>query len=184
MTENQYEPGTTEEPVYAENTSAPAAVEAAPAGFWIRLWAYAADLLVTGSLSGAVLGLYQMITGGLELNLLVFSLTALLSGVVTYGYFILLTGFWGKTLGKMIFGLRVVSREQELLSWGDILFRELIGRFLHRTLVITNILYLFVAFHPEKRGIHDIIGSTVVIHEPQRTIRLPRRTEQNVPAAD
>ncbi|SDN55120.1 RDD family protein [Alkalicoccus daliensis] len=148
--------------------------EYARAGFWMRFWAYSVDILATFSISAAVLSIFFLTTGGADPNLLTFSLSGMLSGAVTFLYFILLTKFFGQTLGKMLFGLRVISKSKTEVTWGDILFRELVGRFLHRFLFVTNILYLIVAFHPEKRGIHDYLGGTVVILEKRGIVKVYR----------
>src|SRR5690606_40751242 len=50
------------------------------------------------------------------------------TGIVFYLYFILLTKFFGQTLGKMVFGLKVIPIEGDKLTWGTIIFREGIGR--------------------------------------------------------
>ncbi|GAE91103.1 hypothetical protein JCM21714_39 [Gracilibacillus boraciitolerans JCM 21714] len=65
----------------------------------------------------------------------------------------------------MIFGLRVIREDSQSLSWSDLLFREVIGRFIHRVFFIAVLLYLFVAFTTEKQGIHDMIGNTRVVIE-------------------
>ncbi|WP_444684018.1 RDD family protein [Alkalicoccus luteus] len=155
---------------------APAA-EYMQAGFWIRLWAYTVDILVTFSASAAVTGLYFAVTGT-DVTILTFSVSGILSGLVTFLYFILLTKYTGRTLGKQLFGLRVVSFRHEEMSWMDVLFREFVGRFLHRFLIVTNALYLVVAFHPKKRGIHDFLGDTVVVMEKRATVTVPERREE------
>ncbi|WP_246125598.1 RDD family protein [Alkalicoccus halolimnae] len=160
---------------YNDHTETWGAEEYMRAGFWMRLWAYATDLLVTGSLSAAILGLYFLATGGGDLSILTFTISGLLSALITFGYFILMTKLLGQTLGKMVFGIRVLSREKSELSWLDVIFREFVGRFLHRFLFITNLLYLIVAFHPEKRGLHDFLGNSIVVLEKRSTVPAGRR---------
>ncbi|NJP36990.1 RDD family protein [Alkalicoccus luteus] len=162
-----------------ETSEAPAAqaVDYMQAGFWIRLWAYTVDIIVTFSAGAAVTGLYMAVTGT-DLTILTFSVSGILSGMVTFLYFILLTKYFGRTLGKQLFGLRVVSYRKEEMSWMDVLFREFVGRFLHRFLVVTNALYLVVAFHPKKRGIHDFLGDTVVVMEKRAMVTVPERAEK------
>ena len=48
------------------------------------------------------------------------------------------------------------------LTWSTIIFREVIGRFISKLLVIP---YLLVAFTPKKEALHDIFADTYVIHE-------------------
>ncbi|PRO64239.1 RDD family protein [Alkalicoccus urumqiensis] len=151
------------------------------AGFWIRFWAYLIDIILTGSLSGAIVSLYFLASGGADVSLAVFTLSGILSALVTYSYFILMTKLRRQTIGKQIFGLYVVHKDGfGSLSWKDVLFRELIGRFIHRSLFITNVLYLITAFHPEKRGIHDFIGDTIVAREPGEALEPVYKEEEPV----
>ena len=42
--------------------------------------------------------------------------------------FVVMTKFCNQTVGKMIFGIRVISNESSKLKWSTVLFREWIGR--------------------------------------------------------
>ncbi|WP_022793084.1 RDD family protein [Marinococcus halotolerans] len=132
------------------------------AGFWMRFWAYLTDLIILFSLNGILLSPFYF-TGEGEIWGFI-TLYAVFNAVITYGYFALMTKFYGQTLGKMIFGLRVVRVNREKLKWSDIIFREIVLRFAYRSLVITNLAYIVVAFTPQKAGIHDMIADTRVIH--------------------
>ncbi len=132
------------------------------AGFWMRFWAYLLDLVVIGSLNRLIvfpvfraLGLPVAESG-------MFAPAAIVTAIVFYLYFVLMTKYFGQTLGKMVFGLRVVDLKGEPLSWGTVLFREWIGRFISSTLVVA---YLIVAFLPKKQGLHDLFADTSVVHE-------------------
>lgn len=132
------------------------------AGFWMRFWAYLLDLLVIGSLNGIVV--YPIFRAlGLSLNdANMFAPVSIVTAIIFYVYFVLMTRFFGQTLGKMVFGLRVISLQDQDLSWGAIIFREWIGRFISGTIII---LYVVVGFLPKKQGIHDLFADTTVIHE-------------------
>ena len=132
------------------------------AGFWMRFWAYLLDLLVIGSLNGIVV--YPIFRAlGLSLNdANMFAPVSIVTAIIFYAYFVLMTRFFGQTLGKMVFGLRVISLNEQSLSWGAIMFREWIGRFISGTIII---LYVVVGFLPKKQGIHDLFADTTVIHE-------------------
>ncbi len=65
----------------------------------------------------------------------------------------------------MVFGLKVISLKEEKLTWGTVLFRELIGRYITFSTGILHLLYILVAFLPKKQGVHDLIADTVVIRE-------------------
>ncbi len=136
--------------------------ERKPAGFWVRFWAYLIDLLVVGGLTSILakpaFALIGMETTGIPW----YAPYAIVSGVIFYGYFVLMTKFLGQTVGKMIMGIRVISLKSDSLSIGTLLFREWIGRFISVTILP---LYWIVGFTPLKQGIHDFIADTTVVHE-------------------
>lgn len=132
------------------------------AGFWMRFWAYLLDLIVIGSLNRILI--YPIFRAlDLDLNAIsIFAPVSIVTAVTFYAYFVLMTKFTGQTLGKMAFGLKVVNLKGNSLSWGTILFREWIGRFISTTIWIT---YAIVAFLPKKQGLHDLFSDTTVVHE-------------------
>jgi uncharacterized RDD family membrane protein YckC len=131
------------------------------AGFWMRFWAYLLDLIVIGSIERLIINpLFRIF----EIPLMEFNMFApisIASAIIFYLYFVLMTKYFHQTLGKMVFGLRVVDLKSEKLSWGTILFREWIGRFISATIVVG---YIVVAFLPKKQGLHDLFTDTSVIH--------------------
>lgn len=131
------------------------------AGFWMRFWAYLLDLIVVGSIERLIINpLFRI----LEIPLIEFNMFApisIASAIIFYAYFVLMTKYFNQTLGKMVFGLRVVDLKSEKLSWGTILFREWIGRFISATIIVG---YIVVAFLPKKQGLHDLFTDTSVIH--------------------
>lgn len=131
------------------------------AGFWMRFWAYLLDLLVVSSLEGILVKpVFRLLNAPLwEFNM--FAPISIASAVTFYLYFVLMTKFFGQTLGKMVFGLKVVDLKKDHLTWGTVLFREWIGRFISSTTVIG---YIIVAFLPKKQGLHDLFVDTSVIH--------------------
>ncbi|GIN57740.1 putative membrane protein YteJ [Lederbergia ruris] len=131
------------------------------AGFWMRFWAYLLDLIMIFSINGILI---KPIFRGLGFSLSdggMFSAYSIVSGIVFYAYFIFMTKFFQQTIGKMVFGLKVVPLKGETLGWGTIIFREGIGRYISATITI---LYTVVAFTPKKQGLHDIFADTSVVH--------------------
>ncbi|MGG1677705.1 RDD family protein [Neobacillus sp. NRS-1170] len=131
------------------------------AGFWMRFWAYLLDLIVISSIGRILI---KPVLRVLDLSLSDFNMFApisIASAVIFYAYFILMTKYFNQTLGKMVFGLKVKDLHQEKLSWGTVLFREWIGRFISATIILG---YIIVAFLPKKQGIHDLFTDTTVIH--------------------
>lgn len=135
------------------------------AGFWMRFWAYLADLVIIFSVSGLLLSPFKFINDGSAIAIGYWTLTGILGSIFFYLYFLLMTKYFGQTLGKMIFGLRVIREDDGPLKWSDLVFREVIGRFLHRVFFFAVLLYAVVGFTNEKQGIHDMIGNTRVILE-------------------
>jgi uncharacterized RDD family membrane protein YckC len=132
------------------------------AGFWMRFWAYLVDLIVIGSLERIII---NPVFRFFDLSLAepsMFAPISVATAVLFYGYFVLMTKFFGQTLGKMVFGLHVVTIDGKTLSWSTILLREWIGRFISATIVIG---YIIVAFLPKKQGLHDLFVDTTVIHK-------------------
>lgn len=135
-----------------------------PAGFWMRFWAYVSDVVIVFSINGLVLSILNTFNA-YDITLSIWTLSGIVSSLMFYIYFLLMTKFFNQTLGKMIFGLKVVpDNNQQLLTWTDLLFREVIGRFIYKSFFMLNLLYVVVAFNREKQGIHDIFGQTRVVH--------------------
>ncbi|MFC3038767.1 RDD family protein [Virgibacillus xinjiangensis] len=148
-----------------ENPAAePAAVTRNYAGFWMRFWAYLVDLLIVAAVNGILLSPLTVFSDAGSAEIGYWTLAGILGSIVFYLYFLLMTKYFRQTLGKMIFGLEVIHEDGGNLRWKDLLFREVVGRFLHRVFGILVLLYLVVAFTPEKQGIHDMIGDTRVVH--------------------
>ncbi|MGO4888722.1 RDD family protein [Anaerobacillus sp. MEB173] len=133
------------------------------AGFWMRFWAYLLDLVVVFSLNGILAYPVLRWLGIVEVEYFIFSIEALITALVGYVYFMVMTKYGGQTLGKKVFGLKVVGKENDQLSWSTVIFRELIGKFISQTLLFIG--YLIVAFSKKKQGAHDWIADTYVIHE-------------------
>jgi len=130
------------------------------AGFWRRLAAYLVDATVTGVV-GWILG-YIGIFG----NILAF--------IILMVYFV---GFWawlGQTPGKAALGVKIVQ-----LDGTPIGIRIAILRFIGYivSFVVLCIGFLMIAFHAQKRGLHDIIAGTMVIIEPSTIQELQSRAE-------
>ncbi|MED3647202.1 RDD family protein [Halalkalibacterium halodurans] len=134
------------------------------AGFWMRFWAFLLDLVVIFSINAIVV--YPTFRWfGLNIQLSVWSLEVILASLIGYAYYVIMTKEYGQTVGKMVFGLKVVNQQGGPLSWGEVLFREVVGRFLHQVFALFILLYLVVAFTRKKQGIHDMIADTYVVHE-------------------
>lgn len=132
------------------------------AGFWVRFWAFLIDTLVISAIIGITINPLFYVMDWSLVDSAWYAPITIISAVVYYLYFVLMTKFLGQTLGKMVFGLRVISAKNETLSWSDVLFREWIGRFINNVIML---LYVLVAFLPDNQGVHDYFADTKVVHE-------------------
>jgi uncharacterized RDD family membrane protein YckC len=85
--------------------------------------------------------------------------------LVVAGYFI---GFWtlaGETPGMRVMGLRVETEPGELPRAGQAV-RRLIGMFLAAIPFFAG--YLLVLVDDRRRGLHDMLGGTVVVYAPRK----------------
>lgn len=129
------------------------------AGFWMRFWAYLADLLIIWSLNHLLISPIFKIWGN-EKSYSFISGEVIGTTIVFYVYFLLMTKYFQQTLGKMIFGLKVVGIGTNQLTWGTLIFREVVGRFISKA---TFIGYALVGLLPKKQGLHDIFADTSVV---------------------
>lgn len=128
------------------------------AGFFIRMLAFIIDMVVAGAI-------YTIVKTFLptDIEILSFKLGEILKSLITLAYFCLMTFFTnGRTLGKMILGLRTISLTSDKLSLSQVLLREIAGRY------VTNkfkILYIIVGLSPKKQGLFDVLLDTTVVKE-------------------
>ncbi|MGE7676460.1 RDD family protein [Lysinibacillus sp. NPDC094403] len=132
------------------------------AGFWIRFWAFLLDGFVITAVVGILVNpIFYLMDWSLS-ETVWYAPISIISAILYYSYFVLITKFFGQTLGKMIFGLRVISLKHEKLTWSDVLFRDWIGRIINS---IFMPLYILVAILPDNQGLHDFFADTTVVHE-------------------
>ena len=137
--------------------------EAKSAGFWIRLCAYTVDtLLIWAVLKLLVVHNLFRLLGYSDAKLWIFSIESLVAGLLFYLYFVIMTKACGQTLGKMIFGLKVVTDSGNPLSWSTVIIREWAGRYLSVKIML---LYLITAVTPQHKAVHDFLADTRVVHE-------------------
>ncbi|TVY04291.1 RDD family protein [Cohnella terricola] len=116
------------------------------AGFWIRLFAFLIDSVLfygvvwvfgRGGLNGQ--------TGGLLFSL----------------YLVVATLFFGRTIGKLVVGIRVIRQNGENPPWWVVILREVLGKWLSALLLGFG--FLMAGFDGQKRALHDHIGRTYVV---------------------
>ena len=140
-------------------------------GFFRRCWAFLADILVLCLFS---LLLFYLGAVGYRVGLAahqhslswetwvgLFQVLLVAWIFLVCGYFVLLHGMEGRTVGKWLFGLRVVGAREERITYGQALIRW-IGLLLFAPLVVG---FLRILWNREKRGWHDLLARTWVIRE-------------------
>ena len=131
-------------------------------GFWLRLFAFLVDSLVIWSLNRLIVRTLFLVLR-YPLNEEPFSAFSLSKLAVYLLYFIVVTKWTnGQTVGKIIFGIRVISFKEEKLSWGTVLIRECFGRYILKTFPF---IYLMVLFTQEKQHLADFFSDTSVVSE-------------------
>src|SRR5699024_10483492 len=113
---------TTETVQEAESSSSGQQVRSA--GFWMRFWAYTVDIILVWCINGILLSPLKFFDHAGDIQLGIWTLATVIGTVVLYLYFLIMTKVYKQTVGKMIFGLKVIRKDQTPLRWNDILFRE------------------------------------------------------------
>ena len=140
-------------------------------GFFRRLYAFSVDLLVLSILSFALfyfvytgysvgLAAHQQTFSGESLDVFLFLCLVGWLCLVT-GYFVLLHGMAGQTIGKWLLGLRIVGADQAPITYRQAWLRWA-GSWVS---MLMGAGMLWILFHPQKRGWHDLIAGTWVIQE-------------------
>ena len=144
-------------------------------GFFRRACAFSVDILVLLLLSfflfyfayvGYSVGLAahhrSLSTDDLSmfLRILLFAWFSLVGG-----YFVLFHGMEGKTVGKWLFGLRVVGANQEPIKYSQAFVRWIGTLFC----VLFGTGFLWILLNREKRGWHDLLARTWVVQERSPT---------------
>ncbi|MFQ6030683.1 MAG: RDD family protein [Dehalococcoidia bacterium] len=141
--------------------SVPAFSNARPGGFWARVVALIIDRIVQIILFVIILQVF------FDQSLVQYADSPDLDGshlvefLLIVSYFTISIGLWSTTIGKRIFGLYVVRTDGSKVSPARALARSL-AYFL--SVFSLGIGFLIVAFRQDKRGLHDLLCDTVVIH--------------------
>ena len=126
------------------------------AGFWIRTWALAIDVILVGLICNGW-GHVTHLAGGVTVDSPeILPLTAL--------YGALMWKLRATTVGGIIFGLKVVRLDDRPVDWATAIVRAL-GCFL--SLIVFGLGFFWVAFDREKQSWHDKIAGTVVVRVPK-----------------
>jgi len=141
-------------------------------GFWLRFMAFVVDHLIL-LLTLAIFTVVGFLAAGIgsggaressfyQQARIVLPILLPLAIVLFITYFAFFHGAWGQTIGKMIFGLRVVKTDGQTLSFARALVRTIV----YPLSAIPFFLgFFWVGFTSSKRSWHDLIAGTMVIRE-------------------
>lgn len=144
-------------------------------GFWIRVAAYFVDFLICIIPAFSVIYLCYMATGAgasemFEPEAALKSQAArtadmlanIINTLLGLAYWVAFTTLKGGTPGKLATGIRVVDESGMHIGFG-----RGIGRYFAAMLsgCLCMIGYIMVGFHPQKRGLHDLICGTYVVRK-------------------
>ena len=138
------------------------------AGFFVRLSAYIIDCIIVGITLLIIripkFFIYMMNPDIFFLKpiLFKFSILDIILYLLGLTYFVLMTYYFGATLGKKLFKLKVCKSTDEKLSLSTIIYRESIGRYLSGLILCIG--YIMIGLDQKKRALHDILSDTLVVY--------------------
>jgi uncharacterized RDD family membrane protein YckC len=156
-----------------DTTGAVRSLAGQPAGFVSRLVAFLIDVVVISVAFVATSWLLDAVRSVLGAGIMLSRLPVFspeiafgglhLSGTTLFwvGYLLLFWTVSGRTPGKAVLGLRVVTRDGRRLSLGRSLLR-LVGYVLSTILLYLG--FLWVAIDARQRGLHDYLAGTYVVY--------------------
>ena len=138
------------------------------AGFFVRLSAYIIDCIIVG-IALLIIKIPKFIIYMMNPDmffvkpiLFKFSIFDIVIYLLGLTYFVLMTYYYGGTLGKKLFKLKVCKATDEKLSLFTVIYRESIGRYLSALILFIG--YIMIGVDSKKRGLHDILSDTLVVY--------------------
>jgi uncharacterized RDD family membrane protein YckC len=135
----------------------------ATAHFFTRLVSYIIDIIILWSVSQIfvypMLNVFEISDAYFWIPF--FSIGNIMTAVIYFSYFVLMTHFFQQTLGKMITGISVISQDGRKLTFAQVVYRELVGRFINNQLFYLP--YLMIIFTENRIGLHDFFADTYVV---------------------
>jgi uncharacterized RDD family membrane protein YckC len=132
--------------------------------FGVRLLAFILDIIalsVIGDIVFRLTGLSPVWIPG-QIFPSFESWSAIIAVIILWAYSIGLTLRYGATLGKMAFGLQVVSQDGSMLDWSTVFIREIVGKIISTASL--GLGFLWISWDKDKQGFHDKIANTLVIY--------------------
>lgn len=135
------------------------------AHFIVRFVSYIVDIIVLWAVAQLTIVPVLTVLGVRDVFYVIpaLSIENIATTLLYFIYFTLMTYFFKQTLGKMIFGISVISADGSKLTFSQVFYRETIGRIISNFLLYLP--YLAVLFTQAKIGLHDFIGDTYVVND-------------------
>ena len=121
---------------------------------WARLFAAVIDNIVVFGAAFLGIGVVEQVSD-FQPNFMT------VAGVWSLVYFVVLTGAFGATLGKMALGMKVVGADGAKVGIGAVLMREVVGKIVSAVVVLIGFVWILV--DDNRQGWHDKIGKTFVV---------------------
>ncbi len=86
--------------------------------------------------------------------------------LAVHSYFIYMEHKYGYTLGKKVFGLRVISLDGKRLKWSQLIIRDLMRWYVDLFLFLPGLISILVTDKKQRTG--DLAAGTMVIHSKER----------------
>jgi len=137
-----------------------------PAAFAWRLLAYLVDLFLSGLFYTFIDTQFSSVLqhdGFQFTDSLLYSLIAYLIiwYIYAYLYFVIPIRKFHCTLGKWLFGLRIVSKTNQTLTTGTIIGRESLGKFISG--ILLGLGFIITLFRADGKALHDLLFDTKVV---------------------
>lgn len=137
-----------------------------PAGFWIRVFAKLIDivvvLVIANMCATATVPLLGLSVGFNNIPQKAVELIAMFVAVFVISFYeIWMHVSFGRTLGKMAAGIKVVTVKNEPVTY-KLSFLRWLGKMLN--VFTLGFGFFMILLNKDKRGLHDYIANTKVIH--------------------
>ena len=137
------------------------------AGFWIRLLAWVIDALILGIVLGGLsaglsLAVGVLASGNPRLQAFLVPVLAGIACLLSVLYILIMWVLFGRTIGKAACRIRILRENGGSLGCSGAIVR-LFGCVLNTLSLGTG--FLMVAVTDRKRGLHDMVAGTVVVHD-------------------
>jgi uncharacterized RDD family membrane protein YckC len=133
--------------------------------FGVRLLATMLDLVVLSALGTIVFRILHLTPVWIPQQVIPSfdSWSSIVAVLLLWSYTVGLTLRFGGTLGKMAFGLRVVSEDGTALDLVTVIVREIVGKFV--SVMTLGLGFLWIAWDHRKQGFHDKMAKTLVVYQ-------------------